>query len=162
MVKGAGVNEVPMEVVVLGRHLEVPDALRQAAARKTDRLSRYLAGMERAEVCFSNTPVGRLGDPVTCEIRLEGHGHVVRAVGAGGRPAAALDAALDKAELQLTRLKRKLVGRSRPRHGNGKRPVLDTAGGLVGGPDRSAGDPEDLGAEGSDSGEDNLEGITEL
>jgi ribosomal subunit interface protein len=127
VVKGVGVNEVPMEIVVLGRHVEVPDALREAATKKTDRLSRYLAGMERAEVCFSNTPIGHLGDPVTCEIVLEGHGHVVRVAGAGSRPTVALDSAVGKAELQLTRLKRKLVGRSRPRHGNGKRMTNDGA-----------------------------------
>ena len=150
-------NEVPMEVVVVGRHLEVPEALRKAAAKKTDRLGRYLAGMARAEVCFSNTPVGRLGDPVTCEIKLEGNGHVVRAIGTGGRPAAALDAAIDKAELQLTRLKRKLVGRSRPRHGNGKRPALDAAATGSQGPDLTAPAPQEPNLD-----EGGLEGITEL
>ncbi|HXY44887.1 MAG TPA: ribosome-associated translation inhibitor RaiA [Acidimicrobiales bacterium] len=156
-------SEVPMEVVVLGRHLEVPDALKQAAARKMDRVSRYLGGMERAEVCFSNTPVGRLGDPVTCEIKLEGHGHVVRAVGAAGRPAAALDAALDKAELQLSRLKGKLVGRSRPRHGNGKRPAPALGTTVSAGPDRPEVDVdrERLEAAEPAGGDDSLEGIAE-
>jgi putative sigma-54 modulation protein len=151
MSKGAGVNEVPMEVVVLGRHLEIPDDLRQAAAKKTDRLSRYLSGMERAEVCFSNTPMGHLGDPFTCEIVIEGHGHVVRAVGSGGKPSVALDAAVGKSELQLTRLKRKLVGRSRPHHGNGKRAV-------EGRPDDSDLQPTDP----DDLSNDDDEGITEL
>jgi len=122
-------DEASMDVVVLSRHFDLPDALREAATRKTDRLRRYLGGMERAEVCFSNAPVGRLSAPVTCEIVLEGHGHVVRAVGAGGRPTVALDAALDKAELQLTRLKRRLVGRSRPRHGNDKQSAAGEPGG---------------------------------
>jgi ribosomal subunit interface protein len=128
MSKGAGVNAVPMEIVVLARHLEVPDTLKQTATKKTERLSRYLAGMERAEVCFSKTPLGRLGKPITCEIVLEGHRHIVRAVGAGGTPASAFDAAVDKAGLQLTRLKRKLVGRSRPRHGTAGRVVAGTTG----------------------------------
>jgi ribosomal subunit interface protein len=111
-----------MRIEVLGKHVEVPEDLRLLATKKTERLSRYLAGMERAQVSFSSTPVGHLGEPVTCEVVLEGHGHVVRAVGAGGRPAVALDAAVDKAALRLARLKRKLVGRSRPRHG-GRKPA---------------------------------------
>jgi len=155
-----------MDVVVISRRLEVPDELRESAGRKTERLSRYL-GMERAEVTFSNSPVGRLGDPVTCEIVLEGHGHVVRAVGTGGHPATALHAALDKDALQLTHLKRKLVGRSRPRHGETKQPAPDA--GIAepwaprgsGGPDGS-GRPEGSDwPEGSEAGDD-FEGITEL
>jgi ribosomal subunit interface protein len=130
------VSEAPLEVVVHGRHVEVPETLKRSAARKTERLSRYLGGMERAEVCFSDSPVGRLGDPVTCEIVLVGHGRVVRSLGAGGRPAAALDAAVEKAELQLTRLKGRLVGRSRPRH---------RAGGRIG----RTGEPETAEAAGS-------------
>jgi ribosomal subunit interface protein len=109
-----------MEITVHGTHVMVPDDLRRSAARKTERLGRYLVGMERAVVSFSDTSVGHLGEPITCEVVIEGRGHIVRAVGVGGRPAVALDAAVDKAALRLARLKRKLVGRSRPRHGRGK------------------------------------------
>ncbi|MGD0082266.1 MAG: ribosome-associated translation inhibitor RaiA [Acidimicrobiales bacterium] len=137
-----------MEVNVVGRHVEVDDELRQSAMRKAERLSRYLAGMERAEVCFSDTHVGRSGDPAQCEVVLEGHGHVVRAVAVGGRQAEALDAAVDRAALQLTRLKKRLVDRSRPRHANGKPYV--TAAGI----DTEA----DLGSE----VDNDIEGITEL
>ncbi|MHB1509257.1 MAG: ribosome hibernation-promoting factor, HPF/YfiA family [Acidimicrobiales bacterium] len=114
-------KEVQLDVVVTARHLDLDEALKEVARSKVGRLGRFLGGMERAEVCFSRTPIGHLGDPVSCEIVLEGHGHAVRAAGGGSRPAAALDAALDKAELQLSRLKVKLVERSRPRHGSGSR-----------------------------------------
>jgi ribosomal subunit interface protein len=117
-----------MKIEVHGKHVEVPDELRRSAEKKTERLSRYLAGMERAQVTFSDTPVGHLGEPITCEVVLEGHGHVVRAVGVGGRPTVALDAAIDKVALQVARLKRKLVGRSRPRHGRGKPEATNGAG----------------------------------
>lgn len=143
--KGALVNEDPLYIVVIGRHVEVSDALRDLTSRKAGRLGRFLAGMERAEVSFSRSPIGHLGDPFTCEIVLEGHGHTVRAAGAGGRPVAALDAAVDKAELQLTRLKAKLVERSRPHHGNGKRPAPATSS-----------SPDD-----TEATEDQFEGITE-
>jgi ribosomal subunit interface protein len=147
-VKGAGPEEVAVEVKVVGRHVEVDDELRQSATKKAERLGRYLAGMERAEVCFSDTHVGRFGDPSQCEVVLEGHGHVVRASAVGARQAEALDAAVERAALQLTRLKKRLVDRSRPRHANGK-PYI-TAAGVETFPGE---DTEDEGS---------IEGITEL
>ena len=87
----------------------------------------------------------------------------------GGNPdlpieqqAAYLDAksAVDKAELQLTRLKRKLVGRSRPRHGNGKQLDLNAAG--PAGPDRRVVEREELGVAEPGNGDASAEGITEL
>jgi ribosomal subunit interface protein len=156
-VRRPGLKEVSMEIEVHGSHVPVPDDLRRLAAKKTERLSRYLAGMERAQVSFSNTPSGHLGEPISCEVVLEGHGHVVRAVGVGARPTVALDAAVDKAASRLARLKRKLVGRSRPRHGRGK--VVPAGGAAVAGSDDD--DPADGGAAG-DEREDSIEGITEL
>jgi ribosomal subunit interface protein len=143
-----------MEIEVHGNHVQIPDDLRRSATKKTERLSRYLAGMERAHVNFTDSPVGHLGDPITCEVVLEGHGHVVRAVGVGGRPTVALDAAVDKASMRLARLKRKLVERSRPRPRRGKAGAMiasDLDGRLVTGDDPSRFDPDD-----------SVEGITEL
>jgi ribosomal subunit interface protein len=148
-----------MEIEVHGSHVQVPDDLRRLAAKKTERLSRYLAGMERAQVSFSDTPVGHLGEPISCEVVLEGHGHVVRAVGVGARPAAALDAAIAKAASRLARLKRKLVGRSRPRHGRGKVTASAADGGVVVGLDADDLPDNDPGADDMD---DSIEGITEL
>ncbi len=108
-----------MDVVVIGRHFDVPDDVRDVAGKKAGRLSRYLP-MDRAEVCFSRSPVGHLGDPITCEIVLDGRGRTVRVAGTGARPLDAFDDALEKARLQLSRMKGKLVARSRPRHGEGR------------------------------------------
>ncbi len=110
-----------MDIVVNARRVELPDDLRASAVRKIERLNRFLAGMERAEVSFSDGRPGHLAASVTCEVVVEGHGHIVRASAAGAKPGAALEAALDKAEHRLTRLKEKLVGRSRPRHREGQR-----------------------------------------
>ncbi|MGH9169301.1 MAG: HPF/RaiA family ribosome-associated protein [Acidimicrobiales bacterium] len=113
-----------MDIEVHTKRVELAEDLRMSAARKTERLGRYLAGMERAEVFFSNGQPGRLIEPVTCELVLEGHGHVVRASAAGPRPETALDLAMSKAELRLTRLKTRLVDRSRPKHAD-RRPAAD-------------------------------------
>jgi ribosomal subunit interface protein len=111
---------MPMEVTVHGRHVELQGGLRQHATSKVEHLGKYLRGMERAEVLFLDDKRGHLPGSVSCELMLEGHGHVVRAIGAGSKPELALDQALDKAEHRLTKLKDRLVKRSRPRHPNGK------------------------------------------
>jgi ribosomal subunit interface protein len=105
-----------MEIDVHGRHVELPSSVRELATSKVEHLGKYFQGVERAEVLFSEDRKGHLGVPVTCELRLEGRGRVVRAAGSGPKPDAALEIALDKAAKRLTKLKTRLVDRSRPRH----------------------------------------------
>jgi ribosome-associated translation inhibitor RaiA len=59
----------------------------------------------------------------------------VRASAEGPRPETALDIAAHKAELQLTRLKSKLVGRSRPKHAAAKRATAGDGAELEEAPD---------------------------
>jgi ribosomal subunit interface protein len=106
----------PVEIAVHGRHVELAPDTRQHAAEKVAQLEKYLRGLERAEVLFSDGKKGHLADPVTCEVSVEGHGHVVRAAGTAEKPEAAFEVAVDKAAMQLIRLKKRLVSRSRPRH----------------------------------------------
>jgi ribosomal subunit interface protein len=125
-----------MDIAVHGRHVELPSEVREHAVAKVGNLSKYLQGMERAEVLFSEGKKGHLADPVTCELMLVGHGHVVRAIGVGAKPDAALEVAIDKAAHRLTKLKTRLVARSRPRHkiskvaANGNRPNEEDEGEL--------------------------------
>ncbi len=131
-----------MDIAVHGRRVEVPEQVRHLATSKVEQLGKYLNGMERAELYFSDGKKGRSADPVTCELMMEGHGHVVRAQGAGASPDAALAAAIDKAGLRLARLKRRLVARSRPRH--------KASRGLGEG---ELGEGEPSGAQGADAGD---------
>jgi ribosomal subunit interface protein len=105
-----------MEIDVHGRHVQLTNDVRSLAEEKVEHLGRYLHGVDRAEVLFSGDRKGHLGAPVTCEVTIEGKGRVVRAAAAGPKPDAALEAAVDKAAHRLTKLKTRLVGRSRPRH----------------------------------------------
>jgi ribosomal subunit interface protein len=105
-----------MDIAVHGRHMELPEDVREHAASKVENLDKYLHGVERCEVLFSDGKKGHLGDPVSCELRLEAHGRVVRAAGLGAKPDAALEVAIDRAAHRLTKMNKKLVGRSRPRH----------------------------------------------
>jgi ribosomal subunit interface protein len=116
-----------MDIAVRGRHLEVPEDVRQRAESKLGGLERYLHGMERCEVLFSDGKKGHLGDPVSCELRLVAEGRVVRAAAVGPKPDAALESAFEKAVHRLTKINKKLVARSRPRHKTPKPAALPLA-----------------------------------
>ena len=117
---------MPVDVTVSSRNVEVTDALRAAATDKIGRLERFLPDMDHAEVHFVEERNTRIVDKDVCEVTIEGHGHHVRAKVAAADPFAAVEQVADKLEHQLTKLKKKLVGRSHPRHrgaaGNGVAP----------------------------------------
>ena len=121
-----------MEIAVHGRHVELPEHLRRQAATKVEHLGRYLHGVERAEVLFTDGKRGHLADPVSCELTLVARGRVVRAEGRGSNPDAALERVVDKAALRMTKLKTRLVSRSRPRHKVQKGPEDGRAAGASG------------------------------
>ena len=105
-----------MDVTVSSRHVELTRALRTAAEERIQRLSRYLDGMDRAEVHLYEERNPRIADKKdVCEVTVEGHGHHVRAKVAAPDPFSAVDAAAHKLEHQLHKLKTKLVGRSHPK-----------------------------------------------
>lgn len=101
-----------MEVTVSARHTEVSEALRQATIEKIGRLSRFLEGMDHAEVHFTELRNRRIAAREVCEVTLEGHGHHVRCKVAATDGFAAVDAAVAKLEHQLHKLKTKLQRRN--------------------------------------------------
>jgi putative sigma-54 modulation protein len=101
-----------VDITVSSRHADVSPALRSAVADKIGRLDRFLDGMERADVHFSEERNRRIAAREVCEVTLEGHGHHVRAKVAAPDQFAAVDLAVAKLEHQLTRLKTKLVRRN--------------------------------------------------
>jgi putative sigma-54 modulation protein len=113
-----------LDVTVSSRHVELTPALRSAATERISRLGKYLDGMDRAEVHLFEERNPRIADKKdVCEVTIEGHGHHVRTKAAAGDPFSAVDAAAQKLEHQLHKLKTKLVDRSHPRrngsNGNG-------------------------------------------
>jgi putative sigma-54 modulation protein len=110
-----------LDVTVSSRHVELTPALRSAATERIGRLAKYLDGMDRAEVHLFEERNPRIADKKdVCEVTIEGHGHHVRTKVAAGDPFSAVDAAAQKLEHQLHKLKTKLVDRSHPRrNGNG-------------------------------------------
>lgn len=104
-------------IVIRSQHCQVPEALRAEIEHKVVRLRRYFTGIERAEVCFRHdSRHHRHGDDLeVCEVTVSGRGHVVRASARGHDQRVAAERVVDKVEINLTRLKSKLVGRSQPR-----------------------------------------------
>ena len=112
------IEEAEVDVTIRARGVEVSDPLRASVEEKVSRLGRYLDGMDRAEVHFSEERNPRISEKEVCEITMHGHGHIVRARASGADPVMALDKVVDKLEHRLTKLKGKLVGRSHPRRGS--------------------------------------------
>ena len=103
-----------MHVRVSARHATVSDRDRSLISDKIDRLAKYLPGMERAEVHFTEERNPRIADKEICEVTLEGHGHHVRAKASGPDALTAVDLAVEKLENKLHKLKTKLA--PKPRH----------------------------------------------
>ena len=104
-----------MDIAIRSRHVEVSERLRATVEEKLGRLQRFLDGMERAEVRFSEERNPRIAEKEVCEVTMHGHGHIVRARAAAPDAFAAVDRVVDKLEHRLEKLKGKLVGRSHPR-----------------------------------------------
>ena len=100
-----------MEITVSARHTEVSPALRAAVEEKIGRLSRFLEGMDRADVHFTEERNPRIADREVCEVRLDGSGHHVRCRASAPDGFVAVDRAVDKLEQQLHKAKTKVLRR---------------------------------------------------
>ena len=123
-----------MQVTVSARHTEVPDNLRVMAEEKIGKLSRFVEGLDHAEVHFSEHKNPRIADKEVCEVTIEGHGHHVRCKVQAPDGYQAIDKAYDKLEHQLHKLKTKLTRRHQGKPKGHKKAdalgavaVLDTA-----------------------------------
>ena len=118
-----------MDVTVSSRHVELTSALRSATEERIQRLTRFLDGMDRAEVHLYEERNPRIADKRdVCEVTVEGHGHHLRTKVAAPDPFSAVDAAAQKLEHQLHKLKTKLVGRSHPKARSNGQTVVDDEG----------------------------------
>ncbi len=105
-----------MDISIRSRNVEVPEDVRSVVKEKVGHLSRYLDGVERAEVNFTEERNPRIADKEVCEVRVVGRGTVLRARASAADTLVAVDRVLDKLEHRMEKLKGRLVGRSHPRH----------------------------------------------
>jgi len=103
-----------VELRLSARHTTVSDQDRSFIGEKIERLSKFLPGMDRAEVHFAEERNPRIPDKLACEITLIGHGHTVRAKANAADHLSATDRVIEKLENKLGKLKAKL--NSKPNH----------------------------------------------
>ena len=105
-----------MQVVIRSRNVEVNERLRSVATEKVTRVTKFLDGMDHAEITFFEERNPRIPDHEVCEVTLRGHGHYVRAKASAPDSFAAVDLVVDKLGHQLGKLKDKLVTKHHQRH----------------------------------------------
>ncbi len=97
-----------MQVNISSRRTVVSDRLSDLTRSKINRLEKYVPGLERADVHFSEERNPRIAEKETCEVMLEGDGHRVRTKVTAADPYTAIDLATGKLEHQLHKLKTKM------------------------------------------------------
>ena len=102
-----------MDVVVIGRRVEVDPTLRAITLEKLDRIGKFATDARRADVDYGIHPTRRAGDSCTCEILVHLTQHLVKGTAAATEHAMALDLALDKVERQMRRLHERRVQRDK-------------------------------------------------
>jgi ribosomal subunit interface protein len=100
-----------VEVTVSARHIEISPALRAAAEAKLGRLSRFGAGLERAEVHFLEERNPRIAARDMCEVTVEGGGRRLFAKASAADAFAAIDLVLEKLSHQLQSAKKRVESR---------------------------------------------------
>jgi putative sigma-54 modulation protein len=125
-----------VHISIRHRNVFVDDIVKASANEKITRLSRFVQGMDTAEVCFTEEQNPRVGSSrkEICEATMRGHGHVVRAKAAAATQTAALDLVVAKLEHQLLKVKGKVGSRLHggPKAGNHHSPGLhEVPGGTV-------------------------------
>ncbi len=117
-----------MEIVITGRHTDVPDRFRRLAEEKLVKVGQLAPKAHRAVVELSherNPRQSQIADKV--EITLRGKGPVIRAEARADEPAAALDLAMGKL---LERLRRS-GDRRKVHHGRQRPATVRVPGALV-------------------------------
>ena len=106
-----------VEVEIYGRNLEVTDRINDYVNKKVSRLDRFLPGIEEARVDLAYIKSARsAADRQVAQITIRGKGYTLRTEERADDMFAAVDAALEKMQRQIERLKGK---RARGR-GDGK------------------------------------------
>src|SRR3970282_1998072 len=107
-----------MELIFRGKNVTLGEDFREYAARKLDRLSRYLSLAEHAIVDVRREAQGSDGRFVV-QVTLNANGTFLRAEERAAQLEAALDSVSDVLSRQVTRFKQRRVDRRHRRAGRG-------------------------------------------
>lgn len=96
---------------ILGRNIEVTEAMRSYAEEKLSKLERFSDHIVDAKVVMSYDANSGAGNPARVEVQLNVPNGIVRAEESGQDTYAATDKVIDKLERQLKRHKERLISR---------------------------------------------------
>ena len=116
-----------MQITFKSRNMVLSDRLKTVTTEKITKLTKFLEGMDNADVTFFEEKNKRIAAHEVCEVVLFGHGHYVRAKATAPDAVAAVDLVVDKLAHQLTKLKGRVVIRHHSHsHHNGVAKVNGT------------------------------------
>jgi|FLYL01.1.fsa_nt_gi putative sigma-54 modulation protein len=96
---------------LIGRNLEITDAMRSYAEEKLEKLNRFSERIVDAKVVMSYNANSNAAEPAKVEVQLNVPGGVIRAEERGQDSYAAVDKVVDKLERQLKRFKGRLIAK---------------------------------------------------
>jgi len=100
-----------VDIVVFGKHVEVPPALRTHTLEKVERVEKYAKDVRRVDVDYAVHATRKAADSHECEILVHVNKHLVKGHATAADHYAALDIALEKVEQQMRRLHERRVRR---------------------------------------------------
>ena len=106
-----------MDISISSRHTRVTPRLEEVIEEKIGGLDRFLADLDTAIVHLAEARNPRINDKESCEVHLKGGGHHLRCKVTAPDAFAAIDAAADKLERQIRKLRTRL---ERRRQGDGR------------------------------------------
>lgn len=102
-----------MDIRIKGTNLDITSRIREHAEDKLSKVTRVFDRFIEMEIVFSEETNPRITDKIHCEVVLHAKGRYLRAAAAAPDPIAAVDAAQQKLERQVRKLKTKLVDGNR-------------------------------------------------
>lgn len=102
-----------MEVIIKGKHLTVPDRVKEYARAKIGKLDRYLPTLQEAVVEISREGARAASQRYVVQVTVNSTGTYLRAEERAAQPRAAIDLAADVMARQIQRHKQRLYGRAR-------------------------------------------------
>lgn len=114
-----------MNIIVVGRHIDVSDALRARVTEKVGRLARHFEQVQKAQAWLRVEP--HPGRNQVAEVTLWADGVVLRGEEASEDMYASIDLVAAKLEKQISKFRSKVIDRRRILAGRRKQQAVDAA-----------------------------------
>ena len=108
-----------MDIVVVGKHVEIPGELNEHVREKTATLVRFAADLRRVDVEFEHIAARRSDEECECVVLAHVKGRLVKGHGSAADLQRAFDRALGKTEEQMRKLHERRVDKPASRRDGG-------------------------------------------